>query len=50
MTNVDECRAQFDAAREVFDVQEGQPTESYITMIVEAIGGVLYIFRCDVEK
>ena len=50
MTSVDECRARFDAAREVFEVHEGQPTENYVTMIVEAIGGVLFTLRCDVEK
>ena len=41
MTSVDECRARFDAAREVFEVQEGQTTKNYITMIVEVTGGVL---------
>ena len=50
MTSVDECRARFDAAREVFVVQEGQPTEKYITMIVEVIGGVLYPLRYDTEE
>lgn len=50
MTSVDECRARFDAARATFEVQEGQPTETYITMIVETIGAVLYTIRYDVEK
>ena len=50
MTSVDECRARFDAAREVFEVQEGQSTKNYITMIMEAIGGVLYTLCYDVEK
>ena len=50
MTSVDECRARFGAACEVFEVQEGQPTENYVTMIVEAIGGVLFTLRYDVEK
>ena len=45
MTSVDECRGV-----KVFEAQEGQPTESYITMIVEAIGGVLFTLRYDVEK
>ena len=49
MTSVDKCRARFDAAREVFEVQEGQPTKNYITMIVEVIGGVLYPLRYDTE-
>jgi len=50
MTSVDECRARFDAAREAFEVEEGQPTENYITKVVEAICGVLYTLRYDVEK
>ena len=50
MTSVDEYRARFDATREVFEVQEGQPTESYIAMIMEAIGGVIFTLRYDVEK
>ena len=50
MTSEDECHARFDAAREAFEVEEGQPTENYITKIVEANGGVLYTLRYDVEK
>ena len=50
MTSVDKCRARFDAAREVFVVQEGQPTENYITMIVEAMRGLLYPLRYDTEE
>ena len=50
MTSVDKCRARFDAAREVFEVQEGQPIENYITMVVEVIGGVLYPLRYDTEE
>ena len=45
-----ECRARFDAVREVFEVQEGQPTKNYITMIVEVIDGVLYPLRYDTEE
>ena len=30
--------------------QEGHPTKNYITMIVEAVGGVLYTLRYYVEK
>ena len=50
MTSVDECRVRFDAVRDVFEVQEGQPTKNYVTMIAEAIGGVLFTLRYDVEK
>ena len=50
MTSVDECRARFDAARAAFEVQEGQPTEDYITMIVETTGRVVYTLRYDIEK
>ena len=42
--------ARFDAARETFEVQEGLPTEDYITMIVETIGGVVYTLRYNIEK
>ena len=50
MTSVYKCRARFDAAREIFEVQEGQPTKNYVTTIVEAVGGVLYTLCYDVEK
>ena len=50
MTSVDEYRARFNAAREVFEVQEGQPTENYVTMTVEVIGGFLFALRYDIEK
>ena len=50
MTSVEECRARFDASCEVFEVQEGQPTEKYITIIFEAVGGVLYGLRYDIEE
>ena len=50
--SVDKCRTRFDSTREVFEVQEGQPTKTYIAMIVEAIGEVLYTYtlRYDVDK
>ena len=50
MASVDECRARFDAAREAFEVQEDQPTENYITMIVKTVGEVLFTLRYGVEK
>ena len=50
MTSVGECRTRFDAAREAFEVEEGQPTENYITKVVEAICGFLCTLRYDVEK
>ena len=52
MTSVDKCRARFDAAREAFGIQEGQPTptENYITMIVKTVGEVLFTLRYGVEK
>ena len=50
MTSVNECCAWFDAAREIVEVQGGQLTKNYITMIVEAVGRVLCTLRYDVEK
>ena len=41
MTTVDDVRALFDAARDTFEVEEGQPTESYITRLQETLGGIL---------
>ena len=45
MTSVDDVRARFDAAREMFEVEEGQPTEAYVTKIQETIGGILFSVR-----
>ena len=50
MTTVDDVRALFDAARDTFEVEEGQPTESYITKLQETLGGILYTVRYDAEK
>ena len=47
MTSVDDVRARFDAARETFEVKEGQPTEAYVTKIQETIGGILFAVRYD---
>ena len=50
MTSVEEIRARFDAAREHFDIDDGQPSESYISKIVEELGGILFTIRYDSEK
>ena len=50
MTTPDDVRALFDAARDTFEVEEGQPTESYITKLQETLGGILYTVRYDAEK
>ena len=50
MTTPDDVRALFDAARDTFEVEEGQPTESYITRLQETMAGILYTVRYDAEK
>ena len=50
MTSVEEIRARFDAVREHFDIDDGQPSESYISKIVEELGGILFTIRYDSEK
>ena len=50
MTSVDDVRARFDAAREMFEVKEGQPTEAYVTKIEETIGGILFSVRYDAAE
>ena len=50
MTTPDNVRALFDAAREIFEVEDGQPTESYITRLQETMGGILFTVRYDTEK
>ena len=50
MTSVEEIRARFDAARENFEIDDGQPSESYISKIVEELGGILFTIRYDSER
>ena len=49
MTTVDDIRARFDAARDTFEIEEGQPNEAYVTKIEETIGGILFGIRYDAE-
>ena len=50
MTSVEEIRVRFDVVRKNFAIEEGQPTENYITKIVEDLGGILFTIRYDSEK
>ena len=50
MTNVDEVSTRFDAARDSFEIEDGQPTEAYITRLEETIGGILFSIRYDAEN
>ena len=50
MMTPDDVRALFDAARKTFEVEDGQPTESYITRLQETMGGILFTVRYDAEK
>ena len=50
MTTPEDVRARFDAARETFEVEEGQPTESYITRLQETLNGILFTVRYDADK
>ena len=50
MTTVEDIRARFNATRENFEIEDGQPTEPYVTKIEEAIGGILFGIRYDAEK
>ena len=45
MTSVEDIRTRFDAARETFEVEEGQPTEAYVTNLEETLGGILFSVR-----
>ena len=50
MTSVKETCARFDTMPETFEIFEGQPSKSYITKIVEELGGILVTICYDSEK
>ena len=43
MTSVEDISARFDAARETFEVEEGQPTEAYAASLEEPYAGSFFL-------
>ena len=50
MTTVKDIHARSNAARETFEVEEGQHTEAYVTSLEETLGGIFFSVRYDTEN